>query len=71
MEVTWQRLFLFCDIIKSYFLCCHFGQDRLAVNKCALMARHWHLLKEGSTGVPPTGRGLARLQYDDQRNNLL
>ncbi|CAB1099869.1 unnamed protein product [Ectocarpus sp. CCAP 1310/34] len=27
-------------------------QDRLAVDKCALMARHWHLLKEGATGVP-------------------
>ncbi|CAM9784331.1 unnamed protein product [Ectocarpus sp. 4 AP-2014] len=27
-------------------------QDRLAVDKCTLMARHWHLLKEGATGVP-------------------
>lgn len=30
-------------------------QDRLAVTKCALMARHWHLLKEAVTGVPPAG----------------
>ncbi|CAM9304223.1 unnamed protein product, partial [Hapterophycus canaliculatus] len=28
------------------------AQDRLVVNKCALMARHWHLLKEAATGVP-------------------
>ncbi|CAM9182126.1 unnamed protein product, partial [Scytosiphon promiscuus] len=31
------------------------AQDRLVVNKCALMARHWHLLKEAATGVPAAG----------------
>ncbi|CAM9905957.1 unnamed protein product [Pylaiella littoralis] len=28
------------------------AQDQLAVNKCTLMARHWHLLKEAATGAP-------------------
>lgn len=42
-------------IIVLYFYVAIHAQDRLAVNKCTLMARHWHLLKEAFTGVPAAG----------------
>lgn len=32
-------------------------QDRLAISKCSLMARHWHLLKEAAMGIPAAGIG--------------